>query len=102
MVGWRHRLNGHEFEQAPRDGDGPGRCAAVHGVAESDMIELLNNKLLFAPRDNTPMPRHVRKTCLDLAHAPLQPRACLTPLGVTRFSPAGVYLGPSAPRPVQS
>ena len=20
MVGWRHRLNGHEFEQAPGDG----------------------------------------------------------------------------------
>ena len=24
MVGWRHRLNGHEFEQAPRDGEGQG------------------------------------------------------------------------------
>ena len=22
MVGWHHRLNGHEFEQAPRDGEG--------------------------------------------------------------------------------
>ena len=24
MVGWHHRLNGHEFEQAPRVGDGQG------------------------------------------------------------------------------
>ena len=24
MVGWHHRLNGHEFEQAPRDGEGQG------------------------------------------------------------------------------
>ena len=24
MVGWHHRLNGHEFEQAPGDGDGQG------------------------------------------------------------------------------
>ena len=24
MVGWHHQLNGHEFEQAPRDGEGPG------------------------------------------------------------------------------
>ena len=24
MVGWHHRLNGHEFEQAPRAGDGQG------------------------------------------------------------------------------
>ena len=22
MVGWNHRLNGHEFEQAPGDGEG--------------------------------------------------------------------------------
>ena len=22
MVGWHHRLNGHEFEQSPRDGEG--------------------------------------------------------------------------------
>ena len=22
MVGWHHQLNGHEFEQAPRVGDG--------------------------------------------------------------------------------
>ena len=24
MVGWHHRFNGHEFEQAPGDGDGQG------------------------------------------------------------------------------
>ena len=30
-VGWHHRLDGHEFEQAPGDGDGQG----VHGVAKS-------------------------------------------------------------------
>ena len=22
MVGWHHKLNGHEFEQAPGDGEG--------------------------------------------------------------------------------
>ena len=31
MVGWHHRLNGHEFEY---DGQG-GLHAEVHGVAES-------------------------------------------------------------------
>ena len=25
MVGWCHRLDGHEFEQAPGDGEGLGR-----------------------------------------------------------------------------
>ena len=24
MAGWHHRLDGHEFEQAPGDGDGQG------------------------------------------------------------------------------
>ena len=39
MVGWHHRLDGHEFEQAPGIGDGrEAWCAAVHGVAELDMI----------------------------------------------------------------
>ena len=27
MVGWHHQLNGHEFEQAPGDGDGQGNLA---------------------------------------------------------------------------
>ena len=36
MVGWRHRLNGHEFEQAPGDGEGQeSQRAADHGVAKS-------------------------------------------------------------------
>ena len=24
MLGWHHQLDGHEFEQAPRDGHGQG------------------------------------------------------------------------------
>ena len=32
MVGWHHQLNGHEFEQAPRDGGQGAWHAAVHGV----------------------------------------------------------------------
>ena len=27
LIGWHHRLNGHEFEQAPRVGDGQGSLA---------------------------------------------------------------------------
>ena len=33
MVGWHHRLNGHEFEQAPGVGDGRGNlvCCSPWG-----------------------------------------------------------------------
>ena len=44
MVGWHHRLNGHEFEQAPGVGDGQGGlvyCSPC-GHKESDLIEWLN------------------------------------------------------------
>ena len=40
MVGWHHHLNEHEFEEALGVDDGQGSlCAAVHGIAESDMTE---------------------------------------------------------------
>ena len=42
MVGRHHLLNGHEFEQAPGDGEGQGSlacCSPVHGVTESDTTE---------------------------------------------------------------
>ena len=44
MVGWHHRLNGHEFEQAPRDGERQGilaRCS-LWGHKELDRTEQLN------------------------------------------------------------
>ena len=29
MTGWYHRLDGHEFEQAPGDGDRQGRLQSI-------------------------------------------------------------------------
>jgi len=45
MVGWHHRFNGHEFEQAPGDGDGQGSlvCYSPWDHKESDTTEQLNN-----------------------------------------------------------
>ena len=45
MVGWHHWLNGHEFEQAPGDGEGQeslARCSPW-GHKELDTTEWLNN-----------------------------------------------------------
>ena len=41
MVGWHHRLDGHEFEQAPEDSEGQGSlvCCRSWSHKELDMIE---------------------------------------------------------------
>ena len=44
MVGWHHRLNGHESEQTTRVGDGQGSlmCCSPWDCKESDMAKQLN------------------------------------------------------------
>ena len=46
LVGMHHRLNGHEFEQALRDGEGQGslECCRPWNRKEMGMTEQLNNK----------------------------------------------------------
>ena len=45
MIGWHHRLNGHEFEQTPGDGEGQGSlvCCSSWGHKKSNVTERLNN-----------------------------------------------------------
>ena len=44
MVGWHHRLDGHELEQTPGVGDGQGGLVGYSpwGRKELDMTEQLN------------------------------------------------------------
>ena len=44
MGGWHHQLNGHEFEQALRVGDGQGSlvCYSPWGHKRSNMTERLS------------------------------------------------------------
>ena len=44
MVGWHHQLNGHEFEQAPEDGEEKGSlaCCSPWGRQELHTTERLN------------------------------------------------------------
>ena len=37
MVGWHHRLNGHEFEQALGVGDGQGRLAFCSPLGSKEL-----------------------------------------------------------------
>ena len=54
MVEWHHRFNGHEFEQAPGDGEGQESLACCNpwGRKESDMTEQLNNRSVQAYTKN--------------------------------------------------
>ena len=47
VVGWHHRLNGHEFEQAPGVGDGQGSlaCCSPWGHKELDTTEWLTTRI---------------------------------------------------------
>ena len=44
MVGWHHRIDGHEFEQAPGVAEGQGglACCSPWGCKESETTELQN------------------------------------------------------------
>ena len=63
MVGWHHQLDGHEFEQAPGDGERGGlACCSPWGHKESDTTEQLNNIIRGIMRiSETPPPREGQK-----------------------------------------
>ena len=52
MVGWHHRLDGHEFEQITGVGDGQGSlvCCSPWGLKEL-VLELSLEKILESPLD---------------------------------------------------
>ena len=63
MIGWYHRLNGHEFDQALGDGERQGNLVwcSPWGPKESDIAERMNNnRKTRAFQSNT---RWVRQKC---------------------------------------
>ena len=56
MVGCHHELDGHEFEQAPGDGEGQGSlaCCRTQGGKELDTTKQLNsnNKVFGDNKDD--------------------------------------------------
>ena len=49
MIGWHNKLNEHEFEQAPGDGERQGRlaCSSPWGRKELDTTGRLNNIIIY-------------------------------------------------------
>ena len=63
MFRWYHRLNGHEFQQTPGDGDGQGSlvCCRLWGHKESDTTEWLNWTVTWKVLRKTEIKREI--TC---------------------------------------
>ena len=61
MVGWHHRLNGHEFGEAPGVGDEQGglACCGSWGHKESDTTDQLNGTELKGKRPPKVNPRRM-------------------------------------------
>ena len=74
MVGWHHRLNGYEFEQAPGDGDGQGGlvCCSPWSHQGSDTAELLNssNPPTVMQMRERPWPSQNEKTWMVVMNQP--------------------------------
>ena len=83
MAGWRHWLDGHEFEQAPGVGDGQGSLvSAIHGIAKnqtrlSDWTELNweQNLILYGLEENQcimiPVPPPTAPSSRSVFHFPV-------------------------------
>ena len=56
MIGWHHRLSGHEFEQTLGDSEGQGSlvCCSPWGHKKLDTAEQLNNNKKAPPRQSDP------------------------------------------------
>ena len=55
MVGWHHRLNGHEFQNALGDSEGQGspECCSPWGHKELDTSEQLNTTNIVGPQKHS-------------------------------------------------
>ena len=61
MVGWHHRLNRHEFEQAPGDTEGQGSLMCCHSWDRKELntTEQLNKQLALLGESGNPRGAHL-------------------------------------------
>ena len=73
MVGWHHRLNGHEFEPALGIGDGQGSLASCSpwGCKELDVTERLSLTHFTQEELTRQLPSDIKQpSCLGLSPDP--------------------------------
>ena len=68
MVGWHHRLDGHECDPAPGVGDGQGSlgCCSPWGCKELDTTERLNSERAGGDSPQLRGELSVQGTCLSV------------------------------------
>ena len=67
MVGWHHRLNGHECEQTHSEEQGSLVCCSPWGRKESDTTERLNNHSKRTVSGVTDLGEMGRNRCFSLS-----------------------------------
>ena len=89
MVGWHHRLDGHEFEQALGVGDGQGNLESCNpwGPKESDTTEQLNRTRWIQKL----IPGMPPPTCINVVRPPVDPQhgAQPDPCFLVNYGPQG-------------
>ena len=85
MVGWHHRLNGHEFEQTPGDCEGQGSLVSCSpwGRKEPDTTERLNNNKNNKTCNITSCPNDGKCVKRGLRSLEMRYRGCLQRIKVT-------------------
>ena len=79
MVGWHHRLHGHEFEEVLGVGDGQGSLAghSPWGCKESDTTEWLNWTELKGRENLSKKKGRGQHNCYRLSMFPVKAHLCL-------------------------
>ena len=90
MVGWHHRLNGHELEQAPGVGDEQGSlaCCSPWGRRELDTSERLNNSSRPVSSNRVTHLTSPVSQGQDTAQGPITRRAFGVPGALSKGAPA--------------
>ena len=96
MAGSHHRVNGHEFEQGPGDGEGQGSlafslvCCSPWGHKESDTTEQLNNHHHPCPPSWTFPSGNFRLDCMKLSTVTILYQEMAVSCGSTPYFSAGL------------